>query len=150
MTDAPDTEHDLYLRWLAKRDAAVAAREQAHRERGARISRELEMHASVTLGRASNDGTGHCRWCRIALGTDPKGQRTHPVVRECSGPAPDPCGLCGGLWRWNTSARQWHHDCGGPRSAAPRVRQLERVRNADSDSGGDDDSYFGFRRRGEP
>jgi hypothetical protein len=158
-----EDDHTLYLRWKARSDEERARRRHEERAEADRRHREGDAHMSRILGAAADNGAGVCRWCGLTLGTDDEGRRTHPIVRECSGPTPTACGLCDAPHRWDATVGRWTHVCVDHKTrAAPEAPNVERVRTpspgkgmtrlgdvraAEPDAPGDT-GFFGMRRPG--
>lgn len=141
---ARESDHALYLRFLAKQAAVQAAKRHERRAADDRAHRETEARLAAILGAAANNGRGGCRWCGITLGITVDGAYTHPPVRECPGPTPDPCDMCGRAWSWSRASMSWQHSCAGKQVARPSSQSVERVKSADTPTSGG--GFFGYRK----
>lgn len=123
-------EQALYLRFLEKQRLAAEERKKEAQRKDEQLTRDIEATVARSLGAAADDGTGRCQWCRLELGTDAEGHRTHMPTRACSGPAPAACELCGRPWIWSGAPDYaWTHSCGArPRRHHEDV-QLEKVQS---------------------
>lgn len=146
---ASEDERELYRRFLAKRAEVVRARAAEQRERMGRATYETETRIARQLGEMADNGHGRCRWCGLTLGhvtgADGVEYRTHPPVRECPGPTPPPCELCGRVLWFDKAARDWTHECTAATRRAPVHTAVTRVQQHGMPGDGRG-GMFGYRR----
>lgn len=135
-------QHERWKQAVAEHEARKLAE---RREQDERATKSLQAISARLLGQAADDGTGHCRWCRIRLGRDAEGHRTHVEPERCPGPTPDPCTLCGGP-AMRTEAGRWEHVCTARPAKPAAGTQLERVRQGPGMVGDSLGGLFGRRQ----
>lgn len=141
---APETadERELYRRFLDKQRETAAQKANEQREQSSRVTHDVEAALARRLGALADNGNGMCRWCSIVLGTDAEGRKTHPPLRECPGPQPAACELCGRAWWFDKARSEWTHQCAGGKRASTKSTDVARVQTPGDGRGG----FFGMRR----